>query len=634
MSRKSYSRYGTKSRRDREIRQQRRELIDANRIAEKETVVDAPKESKNDDVDIDWIPESKRKWYVLDTNLILSCVDVIVDVNDEKWRPPLNFYPVLDNAHLIIPQKVFDELNKIKDGHTINRPIARKAMDRFIKFFQNSERTIRETLNLERPVRTGWKNQTISLLPLHRNFADPLPYVPDVSDNDGWIALTALAATMIRDGLPVDGTAETRDMLERSNSRHDVVLLTNDKPLLSMANIYAVRTRTYSFSERPPFTGRRDLTVPAEMFERFYYHKILTREEFEKYLPNELPLVANEFIVMTPEYDEYPRGYSPKDRPFANVARYDKGNDRLYPLDYMKKEGIMPPNAGIATYYDAMNNSKIRVIAVSGRAGTGKTYQVIVHAINAIEKKLFKKLVLIINSEDNGVGYLPGDQDQKVAPMVELYKDAIRSYLEQTEKFVEIRKGQSQNNASHDIEEATYDEDDYIYDYPKLDPYDGHSKKKTKKRRGNNGNDRSDASFQIAQRPASRNYDEELDDEVERRFKHDVKVVPFKQALGRNFRDAIIVLDESQRISIDEMITLITRKGHHTLLVVCGDVNQIKHNSPEKRAKNGFVLTQKLYYDWEGCANIYLTDNMRDKAVDIANKNYDVVMEELYGFDT
>ena len=105
--------------------------------------------------------------------------------------------------------------------------------------------------------------------------------------------------------------------------------------------------------------------------------------------------------------------------------------------------------------------------------------------------------------------------------------------------------------------------------------------------------------------------------------------IPYKQAQGRTFEDAIIIVDEAQRIIIDEMETFITRLGKNSLLVVCGDVNQIKYNSPEKRIKNGLIFTRKIYFDWEGCANIHLTDNMRHEAADIANRNYEKVIEEV-----
>lgn len=636
--------YGIKTRRDREIRQQQHEIIDANREPMSEIVEDTASSAEVSD-NANWIPDDKRKWYVLDTNLILSCVDVIYDPDDENWRPPLNFRPNLDNAHLIIPQKVFDELDHMKSGHTANRITASRALRCLKRFFQNSGRTMDEIMSLKHPIPTGWKNQTISLLPLHRDFAKNLPYVPDFSDNDGWIALTALAATMVREGLPVDGIA-TCEMLKRSNARNDVILLTKDNGLMSKADTYAVRTRTYSFDERPEFCGVRELTVPADLFAKFYYsgreeEDYVTGAEFREAMPNELPLVANEYIVMTAKDDVYPRGYFASNVLFANVARYNKKNDKLYPLRYAKREGATPPNAGIAAYYDAMNDPSINVIVATGRAGTGKTYQIMAHSIRALDDGLYAQAVLIVDSE-NGVGTLPGNLERKMAPMVAFAKDAIRSYIAKKPEFRkkrELLRQYGDNNtvktgrdAGYRQPDFSYIDEDYYYDAPMSEPMDrfgGQHSKKKKCKNSQNGT-------QNTQKPAEamKTYQQQLDDETEYFFERHFKVVPYAQTRGRTFEDSIIIIDEAQRIYIDDMETFITRPGDGSLLVVCGDVNQIKFNSPEKRLKNGLVFARRIYHDAENCANIHLTEQMRNESVDVANRNYDALMAELYALDT
>ena len=161
--------------------------------------------------------EEKRRTYVFDTNLILSCVDVIYDATDEDWRKPLGFKPNLDNAHIIIPATVFEELNHMKGEKTLRGMIARIAVERLTHYFPNSGRSIGEIMYLKDPIPTGWKNQTISLLPVHRNFSKVLPFIPGKDDNDGWIAVTALVATLLHEGKPVDGSQV--DVLEHRNDK-------------------------------------------------------------------------------------------------------------------------------------------------------------------------------------------------------------------------------------------------------------------------------------------------------------------------------------------------------------------------------------------------------------------------------
>ena len=593
--------------------------------------------------------QNEEKWYVLNTNLILACVDVLYDSGDEEWRPPLNFHPNLDKAHLIIPSVVFEELNHIKDEHSVNSAIARVAFRRLLNYIPNSGRSLDDIMNLKKPISTGWKEQKISILPLHRDFAKSLPWVPESTDYDGWIAVTALAATMIKEKLPVDGTICTRDILKRHNGCSDVILLTGDNALMSKADQFGVRAMAYSFEKRPPFTGRRDLVVPAEMFAKFYHEEHLARKEFERYLPEQPPLVDNEYIVMTPEDDIYPRSYFVTDTMFANIARYNKKNDALFPLRFMKYEGVVPPNAGIATYYDALNDNNIDVIVVTGRAGTGKTFQAIIHALHAVESGKYIGVKLIIDP-DNGIGFLPGGLERKVEPMVAFCKDAIRSYLSRKPEFQKKREllrkyGETEAASGRDgvndddysthpakkkgrknkditrnygFEGLSYTDEDYLYDYP-MDNYE--DAPNDKKMRSNKPKKSSEASLKT--------YGELLNEQVDYIYKRHFEAIPYMQARSRSFEDYIVIIDEAQRIVIDDMETFITRPARNSLLIVCGDVNQIRYNSLEKRLKNGLIFTRKIYYDWEGCANIHLTDNMRHRAVDVANRNYDKVMKEV-----
>ena len=614
---------GSKTRREREDRFLRRELMDANRGIVEESVLpddETPEVDESATSHFGWVAPDKQKWYVIDTNLILSCVDILYDPDDENWRPPLNFRPSLENAHIIIPEVVFEELDHIKEGHTVNRAIARVAFRRLKRLFPNSERTMAEIMELEQPIPTGWKQQKISVLPLHCNFARSLPWTPDSNDHDGWIAVTALAATMIRDRLPVNGVLSADEVLSWKNERKDVFLLTNDNPLLSKADLYGVKAKSYSFDEQPPFTGTRELTVPAEMFEQFWDEDFLSKEDFEQFMPSEPPLVANEYIIMTPEDDSYPRGYFAADVPYANVARYHKDKEKFFPLRFMRHEKITPPNAGIATYYDAMNDDSISVIVVTGKAGTGKTFQIVKHAIRVSREGKYSKVVLIVNP-DNGVGYLPGSQEKKLEPMIAFCKDAIRSYLAETPEF---KKKRETLRRFGDTDEEIHEEreNEKPNKYRLLVDEITEERIERKRRRAEK--------VEKAEKKANRKtYSELLEEQVNYIYERYFTAIPYKQAQGRTFEDAIIIVDEAQRIIIDEMETFITRLGKNSLLVVCGDVNQIKYNSPEKRIKNGLIFTRKIYFDWEGCANIHLTDNMRHEAADVANRNYEKVIEEV-----
>ncbi|MBQ3436629.1 PhoH family protein [Candidatus Saccharibacteria bacterium] len=657
--------YGNHSRYEQEDRQYKRELLEAQKgvfddidelydegqddfLKEFEQKESLEKEVSN--VTPEEPPAPPKKWYVVDTNLILSCVDIIYDDEDEDWRPPLKFKPNLEHAHIIIPYVVFEELNHIKEEKSLRGMIARIAFDRLGKIFPNSGRTLKEIGSLAAPISTGWKDQTISLMPLPRDFAKSLPWTPTRDDNDGWIAVTALVATMIRAGIDVgETTIHPETILKRTNLGRDVILLTNDKPLLSKADLFGVRVKSYSFEKRPIFSGCRRLTVPAEMFAKYFHEERLTREEFEAYMPNEMPLVANEYIIMEPENDAYPRSYFTVGIPFVNVARYHKENQMLYPLRFMKHEGRHPVNAEIACYYDALNDDKIQIVNVTGAAGTGKTYQAITHAIKSVKAGQFRRIIIIPSmSSKNQLGALPGDEAHKMEPMVAFCKDAIESYLASTPEF---QKKREQLRRYGDVEHIDEDDEDTVrekpckrkngenrqtrrtrgdytgsfedFDYGDndyiVDDYDEyHHKKKEskayypskseKKKAQENGESKS-------------TYDQLLEKQVNYIYERYFKSFPYEQVQGRSFEDAIIILDEFQRVLIDDADTLITRPAKNSKLIICGDINQIHESSPEKQFKNGLNYARMLFFDWEGCANIHLTENMRGDITHVMTKN-------------
>lgn len=610
------------------------------------------------------VEEKPVKWYVADTNLILSCVDVIGDLEDSEWREPEGFKPRLDNAHLIIPKVVFDELNHMKKEISFRGMTARKALKRLTKFIPNSERTLDDIMNLKSPIETGWGKQTISILPLHKNFYKILPWVPDRDDNDGWIAVTALAATLIREGYAVDGSLsqdEDFDIMKRMNEGKNVTLLTNDNALLSDADEYGVRTKSYSFKKPPIFTGCRELTVPPEFFEKFYNCRNdgLDAKEFERYFPHEPALVANEYIIMhVADERDLPRGYFFDNNKFKNIARFHKKNGKLCPLRFVKHEGEVPANAGIATYYDAMNDDKVQVVNVTGKAGTGKTYNAILHAIKEVRAGRKVRIILIpTKSAKNPLGALPGNKEQKMEPLVAIAKGAIRSYLANTPEFRRKRElllkyGDVEDDERMEGEEngreknhnrngrsdrgsrrtrgnftGSFDDLDDAYGYGGISPEDfgdeGHSKKKKNKTYYPGKSEK--AKFNGGDEPKKMTYSEALEHQVNYFYSRYFVCIPYEEAQGDTYEDSIIIIDEAQRAKTDDGDTLLSRPAKGSKLFVMGDISQIQDSTPEKQLNNALIYSRMLFGDWDGCANVHLTENMRSDIAEVMTRNRDKV---------
>lgn len=618
--------------------------------------------------------EDAGKKYIVDTNVLISCPNIIADEDDESWREVIDADPKLDNATIIIPQVVFDELDNMKSEVSHRGTVARMIFRRLSKIIPNTKRSLGEIAAMENPVPLGWKNQSVCVLPLPKDFYRILPWVPDRDDNDGWIAVTALYATLLMEGINInaliakkkdapkdEANKELFNIMEWRTKKKDessVFLLTNDHGLMIKANNYGVRTKHFRFKKPRVINGIRDMTVPREFYELAVDNSKegLDAGYFEQFFPEEPPLTANEYIIMRLDEEIIPNWYLIDSAEFKNIFRYNKKDNRLHPISVGK--GQKPINAGIAAYYDAMNDERIKVINVTGMAGTGKTYQAITHAMKAIRNGEFVRAILIpAKSASNPLGALPGNKEQKMEPLVAIAKAAIRSYLSETQTFKDWRARLRKFSEEPQIsEEDTNGEKygkskkkgrrDYYSDYDSahttgsspgtfddLDGFrfanipvkngdgSGHSKKREKE---------SKAYYPSKSDKAQTNehkltYAEALEKQVDLTYKNYFTCIPLEEVQGCTFDHSIIIIDEAQRIKTDTADTLLPRAGKDSKLFVLGDISQIQDSNREKQFNNALYYSRELFFDSEICANIQLTENLRSDIADVMTQNRNVV---------
>lgn len=554
----------------------------------------------------------KTKIFVLDTNVLLACPDIIYDPTDPDWRKPLNFDPDLDGAHLVIPSVVHDELEGIKKGHDWRARTASLVLKRLAKLMPYYNGSLQASLDLSSPVKTGLGNQILSVLQIHKNFQNVLPI--RITDNDGWVAVTALVANLIHRGIRVDGTESFELDLVKSRDSY-VALLTKDNGLVVKAcarlGVFAYEC---SFDTYPPFTGCRELTVSKEMFIHYFREEMLTEDEFLEYLPEQLPLVANEYVILKLEREEdYPKGFRAVEGYFQNVLRFDKETKTLRPIRYWRFEGKHPPNNRMATYYDALNDETIETIIATGDGGVGKTFTALIHAIGKVESGEYQRIVVITTlSSKLDCGAIPGKLNEKLDPIISSCKDAIRSYLESTPKYKEMRKNLRKRNKSE------FEKEDYSHETKGR-------KRKTKAEEEPVG-------------PVSEkgNYEELLVRDIDNIFKRCFEIAPYETIQGRNFNDSIVFLDELQRVSLkndsdslNNIVTMLTRSARNSKMIVTGDYSQIPRNNPEKRILNGLNFATQLLKDTNTTAFIHLTDNLRNHTTALVFENLARVKEKF-----
>ena len=101
---------------------------------------------------------------------------------------------------------------------------------------------------------------------------------------------------------------------------------------------------------------------------------------------------------------------------------------------------VVPRTVGQRIYVDAIKKNDI-VVSI-GPAGTGKTYLAVAMAVNALQKKIVQRMILVRPAVEAGesLGFLPGDIRAKVDPYLRPVYDALHDMMpsEKIKKLLEL----------------------------------------------------------------------------------------------------------------------------------------------------------------------------------------------------
>lgn len=105
------------------------------------------------------------------------------------------------------------------------------------------------------------------------------------------------------------------------------------------------------------------------------------------------------------------------------LARYDDYTKRIVRVDPMTAFGISPRNDEQTFALDAVLNPNIKLISLTGTAGTGKTLLALAGAL--AQADLYDQILLarpVIPLQNQEIGFLPGTANEKIGPyMLPLY---------------------------------------------------------------------------------------------------------------------------------------------------------------------------------------------------------------------
>ena len=104
-----------------------------------------------------------------------------------------------------------------------------------------------------------------------------------------------------------------------------------------------------------------------------------------------------------------------------------------------------------------------------------------------------------------------------------------------------------------------------------------------------------------------------------------IEIVPLSFMRGRTFLDSVIIVDEAQNVTHEQMEMIVTRIGLRSKMIICGDDHQV---DLKQRRDSGFRFLYTAARKVKNMTAITLTHNHRDSIVDDLIEIYEEATEK------
>lgn len=487
-----------------------------------------------------------RKTFVLDTSAIMSLVQDVTTFRDGP-----GFAGVLGDNEIVIPRVVLDELNGLRHSTGERSKIALEAARQLERY--STHGCLLDGVETEKGglLRIAARPTTEKVIAwgLKANVADH----------------EILATTIeIEDTLNAgQRTDQYKEELETTTSgERQVVLITQDRILRVLArSIYSVQAeelKSVCAPETDYEPGYQKIELPADEIDRIITEGV--------YTPPEIPPVNEFFHIVDRDNPDIHYCYAMAREAGAQTAELI---DRTK-VDYLKVAGeVSGRNVRQKLLLwalmgcgepDPMTPNGVRLITVSGPAGSGKSFLTLAAAWERLERGHFERIVITRPMVDVGtsMGYLPGTLEEKLRPWGGPIEDNLRA-------IVQVPSGDDSGG-----------------------------------KRG----------VQRAVRP----FDAKAWLEMENRL----ELVPLTYIRGRTFRRTFVILEEAQNLERGPLKVLLTRLGEGSIVVVIGDRSQIDNQFLSAR-NNGLVHAINAFRDWPQAVHLHLRQIVRSDLAEAAS---------------
>ena len=298
---------------------------------------------------------NKRKYFVLDTNVLLHSSESLTSFADN---------------YVILPMTVIEELDKFKRHND--------------ELGRNARHAIRELDELRGK----------------GSLKDGVPM-----ENDGILKITVESKDI--PGALLDMSVPDNRILAVANSLllagETVIFVSKDINARLKADALGIDVMDFekqkcNFDEL--YTGWRQISVPGEMVDRFYNEESLSTEGFE-FQDNEFILLQDE---TNPKHSALSRATGPD-----SLIHLNSQYEHAWNIHSRSKEQRMA--------LELLLDPEISLVTLIGQAGTGKTLLALAAGLECVlhqeryEKLLVSRPVIPMGKD---IGYLPGTKDEKM----------------------------------------------------------------------------------------------------------------------------------------------------------------------------------------------------------------------------
>ena len=333
------------------------------------------------------------KTYVIDTNVLIQAPYALECFEDNN---------------LILPLVVLEELDGLKKSEGEKGVNARAAVRKLELYRQRGD------------LLEGVKLPGGGILKIEKNFVQvELP--PDLPDDKSDNRILKVCKGL-------------KELYEESQ----VILITKDIVLRLKAQILGIRAEDFEreqiSADDAQYTGRIEVFIPENLVKEFKKKGVAldqvyqSDEEGNQTIPK---LYENEFVILR------------LDQTTKKTLLGRVNGNKIVPLSYKKSKpyGIVPRNVGQYFMQEAlmMEADKAPLVIIKGMAGTAKTFYSLAVGMEKVynnpSKEYRRVLVCRPNAQfDDDIGFLPGDENEKIAPLMRPVIDNLEQILDSDEK--------------------------------------------------------------------------------------------------------------------------------------------------------------------------------------------------------